>query len=564
MSPTSATQNRPDSFAGSAALYGGLLLLAISLSAASWIFIQKISEYGSTQELHDLSTVATTAASSLDPQLVGLLTGSSADIGSQQLEIVRGQLRRIHSAIPNARFVYLVTLRDDNIVFLADAEPTDSPDYSPPGQIYTEAPEAFRHAFSSPIPLAHGIYHDRWGDWITGISAVHLPSGGPTRAVLGVDVSAHDYLLGVADYRHFAIAIVGLFFTNVVLFTIVFIMMRRFNRRLRNDLTRLHEAQARLKLDAAVIESSAEGVMVTDAHLNIETINPAFERITGYSAHEAIGRTPKILYSGKHDDAFFRQLHESVNSNGHWHGEIWNRRKNGEIYPQQTSISVLRDDENRITHYASVFSDNTEPHRLEEQLRELSSIDGLTRIANRRTFDAALAREWARAMREQKPLSMLMADIDYFKKYNDAYGHVEGDRCLQLVAQAIQDAVNRATDLTARFGGEEFAVILPGVDAAAATAMGEKIRGNVAGLAVPHRGSDAAAFVTISVGASTIIPQQQSRQVNLIVAADHALYQAKHAGRNRVCFASGLDADAQTTSRDAATAPADPLEPVNT
>ena len=512
---------------------------------ASWLFTQRISEYGRAQQLRDLATVAATAAASLDPQAVVLLKGSAADNGNTAFAIVRAQLRRIHDAIPTARFVYLVTLREDHIVFLADAESPNSPDYSPPGQVYAEAPDAFRQAFVNPFPLAYGAYHDRWGDWITGISVVRAPGGGPVRAVLGVDVSAKYYLARLADYRNFALAIVGLFVLNVALFVTVFFIMRRYNRRLQNDLTELNLAQTRLQLDAAVIRNSAEGVMVTNAQLQIEIVNPAFERITGYTGAEVVGQTPKILFSGKHDESFFQQLHEKADAEGSWRGEIWNRRRDGELYAQQTSISVLRDAKGQINHYAMVFSDNTVQNKIEAKLREMSSIDGLTGISNRRTFDEVLAREWARALRDGSPLSLLMADIDYFKGYNDRYGHLEGDRCLQLVARAIHETANRGGDLAARYGGEEFSVILATADAAEAAVMGEHIRANVAALALPHGGSDVAAFVTISVGVATAVPQQASQQVDLIGAADRALYQAKHTGRNRVVTATDASSNSE-------------------
>jgi len=287
-------------------------------------------------------------------------------------------------------------------------------------------------------------------------------------------------------------------------------------------------------VSAAVIGSAAEGVMVIDAALQIESVNPTFERITGYPAIEAIGRKPSLLWSGRHADAFFVEMKAQLDGRGSWRGEIWNRRASGELYPQETSISVLRDPEGRVRHYASVFSDNTVRNQMEAKLRELSSLDGLTGIANRRSFDEALAREWARAQREGRPLSLLMMDIDHFKAYNDHHGHLAGDGCLAEVAGTIAAAVRRAGDHAARYGGEEFAVILPNADAVAAAKVAEKIRASVAALELPHGASDTAAFVTLSVGVATLTPLRTLQASELIAAADRALYQAKHAGRNRV------------------------------
>jgi diguanylate cyclase (GGDEF)-like protein/PAS domain S-box-containing protein len=306
-------------------------------------------------------------------------------------------------------------------------------------------------------------------------------------------------------------------------------------REMYRSLEAMGEANA---IAAAVISNSSEAVMVMDAALRIESVNPAFEAITGYPAVEAIGHSPKILFSGRHDDEFFRRLHERVDADGHWSGEIWNKRRGGEIYPQQSSINLLRDANGRITHYATVFSDNTERNRLEARLRELSTTDGLTGIANRRAFDAAVGQEWSRAARGSRPLSLAMIDIDHFKAYNDLHGHPGGDECLRQVARAIAATSRRASDFTARYGGEEFAVILPELGPQAAAALAERIRAAVESLALPHGASQTAGVVTISIGVATLEPGANEGEVfaaqKLIDQADRALYAAKSAGRNRV------------------------------
>ena len=307
---------------------------------------------------------------------------------------------------------------------------------------------------------------------------------------------------------------------------------------------------------AAVIAHASEGVMVTDADLQIQSVNPAFEAITGFSADEAVGQTPRILMSGKHDAEFFRALRESVESEGQWSGEIWNRRRSGEIYPQRSSIKVLRDADGKARHYATVFSDTTEQNRLEARLRELSSTDGLTGLANRRTFDETIAAEWARAARNLQPLSLLMIDIDQFKLYNDREGHPAGDECLRQVARAIGSAARRPGDLAARYGGEEFVVLLPTTPAEGAAAVAERLRAGVEALALPHRASTAAPVVTVSVGVGTIVLGEEAipGDVNpashfLIMRADRALYEAKHTGRNRVVSAGQADPEAGVRER---------------
>ena len=169
-----------------------------------------------------------------------------------------------------------------------------------------------------------------------------------------------------------------------------------------------------------------------------------------------------------------------------------------------------------------------------QKLERLSFLDGLTNIANRRRFDEFLQIEWRRAVREAAPLSVILADIDFFKAYNDTYGHEAGDEILKKVAGALAATVNRPADLVARYGGEEFIVALPGTDAAGALVLAERLRAAVEALAVAHSTSRAAAHVTISVGVATTIPERGAAPEALVAAADQALYEAKHDGRNRV------------------------------
>lgn len=168
-----------------------------------------------------------------------------------------------------------------------------------------------------------------------------------------------------------------------------------------------------------------------------------------------------------------------------------------------------------------------------QQLERQASLDGLTQVANRRRFDSYLKQEWSRMMRENAPLSMILCDIDFFKLYNDSYGHLAGDRCLQQVAQRLREAVRRSADLVARYGGEEFAVILPHTPPAGALTVAEQIRKQVKGLNIAHRQSRVCSTVTLSVGVATMIPTCKHTPETLVGAADEALYRAKELGRDR-------------------------------
>jgi diguanylate cyclase (GGDEF)-like protein len=168
-----------------------------------------------------------------------------------------------------------------------------------------------------------------------------------------------------------------------------------------------------------------------------------------------------------------------------------------------------------------------------EELARLSTTDGLTGLANRRHFDAVLQAEWLKLRREKQPLSLVMADVDFFKRYNDTYGHQPGDLCLSSVAQAIRSQLKRPADLAARYGGEEFAAILPGTGPEGARHVAELVRGAVERLGLPHAASTATDHVTISVGVASVIPRDGALPDELIRLADEALYRAKKEGRNR-------------------------------
>lgn len=170
-----------------------------------------------------------------------------------------------------------------------------------------------------------------------------------------------------------------------------------------------------------------------------------------------------------------------------------------------------------------------------QELQRLVNLDGLTQVANRRRFDECLQQEWKRLLREQQPLSLILCDVDYFKTYNDAYGHLAGDDCLKQIAQALQQSIQRPPDLAARYGGEEFALILPNTQLSGAIHIAKQIQVMVQNLNIPHRASDVGDRVTLSLGISTQVPSQESSIARLIEEADQALYRAKEHGRNTYC-----------------------------
>lgn len=292
--------------------------------------------------------------------------------------------------------------------------------------------------------------------------------------------------------------------------------------------------EERLNIAASVYRNTSIGILVTNSRGVILSVNPAFEEITGYRESDAVGTTPRFLKSGIHDPAYYSQIINNVCSEGKWKGEIWVRRKNGEIFPQDTTITAIRDDNGVIKRYSAILSDVTERKKNEEYLRFLSMRDGLTGLFNRRTFDEEMKNEWRRALRISAPFSLIILDIDYFKSYNDTYGHQQGDNCLKAVAEVINNSVHRKGDMTARYGGEEFVILLPSSSKSDALFIAEAIRSRVAELGLAHKNSAIYKTVTASLGIGTLVPSLKNSPEKLFKLADKALYAAKSQGRNRV------------------------------
>ena len=298
------------------------------------------------------------------------------------------------------------------------------------------------------------------------------------------------------------------------------------------DITARKEAEEKLRLSATVLEHIADGVMVVDADGIIVTINPAFTQITGYSEAEALGRHASLTRSERHDAAFYQALWEELGVSGFWRGEIWNRRKNGEIYLEWLTISAVRDTRAGTTHYVGVFSDITLIKESQEKLDHMAHHDPLTALPNRLLFHDRLQHALQRAGRDQEQLAILFIDLDRFKNVNDTLGHHVGDELLQKVAGQLSARL-REGDTLARLGGDEFIVLLERVDGEyGATQVAEKL---MTMFEQPFTVADHELFVTCSVGIS-LYPDDALDLNMLIRNADVAMYQAKARGRNGYRF----------------------------
>ena len=302
------------------------------------------------------------------------------------------------------------------------------------------------------------------------------------------------------------------------------------------DITERKQAEDAQRVAAVAFESSA-AMVVSSADLRILRANQAFVALTGYSLDEAVGQLSNMLRSGRHDSAFYQAMWHSLTQTGHWEGEIWNRRKNGDVYPDWLSVTVVKDTQGQVTHYVSVHTDITLRKRFEEDIRKLAFFDPLTQLPNRRLLLDRLQQLSAMRARNNQIAAALFLDLDRFKLLNDSYGHGQGDELLIQVAQRLQACV-REIDTVARLGGDEFVVALAqlGDDAALAHDGAQAVANKILqAMAQPFVLPEVTWRLTVSIGVALLV-NARALPEDLLKEADMAMYQAKAAGRNGVHF----------------------------
>lgn len=292
------------------------------------------------------------------------------------------------------------------------------------------------------------------------------------------------------------------------------------------------QAEASLELSSMVFHSISEGILVTDIDGLIVEANPAFTKITGYRTDELLGQTPAILKSGYHDQAFYESIWHQLDTEGFWEGEIYDKRKNGEVFPQWLTINTVYDNDDKPYRRIAMFIDFTEKKRAEEVIWQQAHMDILTGLPNRKLFGDRIHQELEHTDRSGLPTAILFLDLDMFKEVNDTLGHAMGDQLLVQVAARISKCV-RSVDTVARQGGDEFAIILSQVkNMHVVNAICEELLNS---LAMPYQlgDEDEAAYITASIGI-TFYPDDATNVGDLIKSADQAMYAAKERGRN--CF----------------------------
>lgn len=308
--------------------------------------------------------------------------------------------------------------------------------------------------------------------------------------------------------------------------------LRAYTRRIDAHAKTLERQAEALHLSARVFETSREGILVTDPETRILAANPCFCETTGYGIDEVVGQLPSRFASNRHDKAFFRQMWQAILSTGTWSGEIWNRKRDGTVFPSQLTVSTVRNGNGEVLHYIGTFLDVSERKEAEDRIRQLLEFDLLTRLPNRALLNDRLTQAIAIAERERRRVAVLVIDMDRFKTVNDSLGHATGDEILQEVAARLRGLV-RQSDTVSRLGGDEFAVVLPALDQPANALP--VIRKISEALGEPYlvRGQDFR--ITPSIGVA-LFPDNGADAETLVKNADAAMYHAKDVGRNNFQF----------------------------
>ena len=357
----------------------------------------------------------------------------------------------------------------------------------------------------------------------------HLPSVWRAAGVLSASLAIGAGAAMGADY---ALGVTGAASTAVIFATSLAALIAGYYLFLHRGIEACRVSMGGEEVSSTIFLNSNEGILITDATARIIDVNPAFCTITGYSRDEILGQNPGIMKSGRHDRAFYDDMWGELREHGHWQGEIWDRKKDGEIYAKWLSITAVKDADGRTEKYIGAFSDITAMKQTDDYHEFLAHYDSLTHLPNRLLFNDRLDQALNHAARGNHKAAVMFLDLDRFKIVNDTMGHSAGDELLRAVSGRLTQCI-RKEDTVARFGGDEFAIVLSNINSEKnAASVAEKI---IASLKEPIRISHRDVRITTSIGI-TIFPYDGASREELLRNADIAMYQAKNHGRNSYRF----------------------------
>ncbi|MCW8826565.1 MAG: EAL domain-containing protein [Gammaproteobacteria bacterium] len=347
--------------------------------------------------------------------------------------------------------------------------------------------------------------------------------------------NGHTNAQRVAQQYRNLLYLIAVLLTAYLAYTFIRLeITRRSLAKAHSEVTERYLAQKRaeelLRLHDTAFNSAHEGITLTDADGTIMAVNPAFSRITGYERDEVIGRNPRVLKSGRHDDEFYKAMWKSIVDTGNWRGEIWNRNKFGEVYPELLSITTVSNAENEVTNYVAVFADISRQKEQEHQLRQMAYYDALTDLPNRVLLTDRMIQSMSQTVRSNSVMAVCYLDLDGFKPINDTYGHEAGDRLLIEVANRFKDAL-RGGDTVARLGGDEFVFLILGLESN--EEYEQAVNRLMNGIAQQITVNGNPMTISASIGV-TLYPHDNSDADTLLRHADQAMYQAKQKGKD--CF----------------------------
>ncbi len=341
-------------------------------------------------------------------------------------------------------------------------------------------------------------------------------------AVMAMKAGARDYLIKEVTGGHL----------KLLPSVVERALRERAERQARWEVKR--EADRQVQLAAKVYLNITDGILITEANGRIVSVNPAMCSVTGYSAEELVGENPSLLKSNRHDEDFYRALWQAIGEDGYWQGEMWNRRKNGNLILFRETISAIRDEQGRLQNYVAVLTDITEAKQSEELIRHQAHHDPLTLLPNRALFMDRLRHQIAYAKRNDSALAVLFVDLDGFKAINDELGHEAGDDLLKEAAVRFKNCM-RASDTLARLGGDEFTAVIGDLDGV--EGVSQVVRKMLFQIALPFRFGSNERHISASIGIA-LFPADGHDAIALVKTADKAMYQAKRNGKNRYVLAS--------------------------